>query len=267
MKTTTNLGFKKPEASDFLSPDAFNYNFDVLDERLPKKADLGDDGKIPSSQVPSAATESALSGASTKDAPVDTDGLVLVDSEASGATKRILWSKIKSVLSGLFAAKIHTHVKSNITDFPSTMPPSKHSHDASDITSGTIPVARGGTGQTSISGLVNAIANGGVLRIQKISFTGTGTYTESDAPSVTFSFAPKFVVLADFFGKESGSVCEAVAMDLVGTSKTSGVGFCGNTGNAYYAKKSTDGKTLYWWGREGFIYNDSGETYILYGIG
>lgn len=137
MKTTTNLGFKKPEASDFLSPDAFNYNFDVLDERLPKKADLGDDGKIPSSQVPSAATESALSGASTKDAPVDTDGLILVDSEASGSTKRILWSKIKTALSSVFAAKTHSHVKANITDFPSTMPPSAHTQSASTITAGT----------------------------------------------------------------------------------------------------------------------------------
>ena len=107
----------------------------------------------------------------------------------------------------------------------------------------------------------------GFCRIQKVSRVGTGTYTESDAPSVTFSFAPKFVVLADFFGEESDIACKAVAMDLVGTSRTSGKGFCGNTGNAYYAKKSTDGKTLYWWGHEGFIYNDSGETYILYGIG
>lgn len=137
MKTTTNLGFKKPEASDFISPDAFNDNMDALDAMLPKKADLNDDGKIPSSQVPSAATESALSGASTKDAPADTDSLVLVDSEASGATKRILWSKFKDVLSNVFASKSHTHVKANITDFPSTMPPSAHTQAASTITAGT----------------------------------------------------------------------------------------------------------------------------------
>lgn len=137
MKTTTNLGFKKPEASDYISPDAFNANMDALDELLPKKADLDDGGKIPSSQIPSAATESFLSKSSTKDTLVDTDGFVLVDSEASGATKRILWSKIKAALSSVFAAKSHTHVKANITDFPSTMPPSSHTQAASTITTGT----------------------------------------------------------------------------------------------------------------------------------
>lgn len=51
----------------------------------------------------------------------------------------------------------HTHTKSEITDFPSTMTPTAHSHAAGDITSGTlssdrlptVPVAKGGTGQTS----------------------------------------------------------------------------------------------------------------------
>lgn len=33
---------------------------------------------------------------------------------------------------------------------------SSHSHDASDITSGTLPLARGGTGQTSLANVKNA---------------------------------------------------------------------------------------------------------------
>lgn len=72
------------------------------------------------------------------------------------------------------AASSHTHSKSQITDFPSSMPasdvyswakasskpsysysevgaaPSSHNHSASNITSGTLPVSRGGTGGTTV---------------------------------------------------------------------------------------------------------------------
>lgn len=37
----------------------------------------------------------------------------------------------------------------SVTDKPSTFPPSEHNHDASAIVSGTLPIARGGTGQTT----------------------------------------------------------------------------------------------------------------------
>lgn len=280
MKTTTNLGFKKPEASDFLSPDAFNYNFDVLDERLPKKADLGDDGKIPSSQVPSAATESALSGASTKDAPADTDSLVLVDSEASSATKRILWSKIKSVLSGLFAAKIHTHVKSNITDFPSTMPPSKHSHNASDVSAGVLPLERGGTGQTSIAGLMAKLASGGnACRIQAGSYVGTGLYGVNNPCSITFSIDnPKFFVIATETedGKMYGSTVynsigrpmiaiDALTSDYQGSGRTGS----GTLGYYVYAKYDKSTKTLSWYSVEyaGHQNNSAGMKHFWIVIG
>lgn len=113
----------------------------------------------------------------------------------------------------------------------------------------------------------NSNANGR-LRIEKIVRTGTGTYEEANAPSVTFSFPPKFVFLAEFFGRNGNSVSHAVAMDLIGTTATPDFGFCENTGNDYYAKKSSDGKTLYWWGEALWtIYNDIGKTYVLYGVG
>ena len=34
MKTTTNLGLKKPEAEDFYSVDDMNYNSDKIDEKI-----------------------------------------------------------------------------------------------------------------------------------------------------------------------------------------------------------------------------------------
>ena len=62
----------------------------------------------------------------------------------------------------------HTHTKSEITDFPSTMPPSLHTHSAEDITSGTlgsarlptVPLTKGGTGQTSAAKGLHALING-----------------------------------------------------------------------------------------------------------
>lgn len=52
----------------------------------------------------------------------------------------------------------HTHKKSEITDFPTSMTPTAHNHNASDITAGTLPVARGGTGATTAAAAMQALA-------------------------------------------------------------------------------------------------------------
>lgn len=52
----------------------------------------------------------------------------------------------------------HTHTKSQITDFPTSMTPTAHNHNASEITAGTLPVARGGTGATTVAGAMQALA-------------------------------------------------------------------------------------------------------------
>ena len=56
-----------------------------------------------------------------------------------------------------YAASTHTHTKAQITDFPTTMTPSAHTHAASDVTSGTLPIARGGTGGTTAETARNAL--------------------------------------------------------------------------------------------------------------
>ncbi len=94
----------------------------------------------------------------------------------------------------------HTHTKSQITDFPSSLPasdvkgwakadtkpsyawseinekpstfaPSAHTHPASDITSGTLDVARGGTGKTNLLDACNTLINA----------LSVGTSTPADA--------------------------------------------------------------------------------------
>lgn len=51
----------------------------------------------------------------------------------------------------LVAADIPTLTKSKISDFPTSMTPTAHNHAAGDINSGTLGVARGGTGAASFT--------------------------------------------------------------------------------------------------------------------
>lgn len=55
------------------------------------------------------------------------------------------------------AAEGHTHSWAEVTGKPATFAPSAHTHDADDITAGTLAVARGGTGVTTLKNLRNAL--------------------------------------------------------------------------------------------------------------
>ena len=55
------------------------------------------------------------------------------------------------------APTTHTHTKSQITDFPTSMTPTAHTHAADDITSGSLPIARGGTGSTTAANARTAL--------------------------------------------------------------------------------------------------------------
>lgn len=111
---TTNYKLKKPLSSEFYNIEDHNGNMDIIDTTM--KA-IADDAK------PSG----------TKTTPVDADKLILSDSAASSKHKFITWANIKSALGSVFAAKTHSHTKSQITDFPTSMTPTAHSHKKSDI--------------------------------------------------------------------------------------------------------------------------------------
>lgn len=88
-----------------------------------------------------------------------------------------------------------------------------HNHSAANITSGTlaadrlptVPVTKGGTGQTTLAGLVTALAGQGVAKIQTGSYVGTGTYGAANPCSLTFNFVPIFgaVFLTRYAGKRA----------------------------------------------------------------
>ena len=82
-----------------------------------------------------------------------------------------------------------------------------HKHSAGDVTSGTLPIARGGTGAASASAALTALGAAaknhthpaaqvtGACQIQTGSYVGTGTYGSSNPCKLTFNFVPKVVVI------------------------------------------------------------------------
>ena len=52
-----------------------------------------------------------------------------------------------------------------------------HQHSAADITSGTLPVARGGTGQTTAAGIRNTLGLGNTTGALPVANGGTGAIT------------------------------------------------------------------------------------------
>ena len=131
MTNTTYYNLKKPEDSDNVLISDLNGNADAIDQAL-----HGLDESVKGMKY-----EPPLAQAGSKSTPADGDGVVITDSADSGKTKRVLWSAVKSALSALFAAKTHQHA-------------------AADITSGTLGISRGGTGQTSALSAAKALGRG-----------------------------------------------------------------------------------------------------------
>lgn len=65
-------------------------------------------------------------------------------------------------------------------------------HSADDITSGVLPVERGGTGTTSLASLFTAL---GGCKIKHGTYTGTGAVGVAGTITLTFPFTPKFVAV------------------------------------------------------------------------
>lgn len=179
---------------------AMNPNMDAIDAALKAledgKASLGEGGTIPAEQLPDLDYEPPLKDNAAKSTPADGDSLPLVDSADGSKTKRLLWSRIKAVLKTyfdqLYAAASHSHAWSAITGKPSSFTPALHAsthgssgsdpitltaigaaaathqHAAGDINSGTldaarlptVPLTKGGTGQTTAAKALYALING-----------------------------------------------------------------------------------------------------------
>lgn len=73
-------------------------------------ASLGADGKVPAAQIPTVSSDPATYiHAATEKTPENDDEFTFVDSAASWVLRKIKWSSMVSIFSGLFSAIGHTH--------------------------------------------------------------------------------------------------------------------------------------------------------------
>lgn len=129
-------------------------------------------------------------------------------------------------------------VYSSLTGIPSTFAPSAHNHAASEITSGTLPVVRGGTGLTAL---------GSSLQVLRTNAAGTAneyaTITAGDAltsnPLSQFA-ATTSAQLAGVISDETGSGLLVFATSPTLTTPNIGVA----TGTSIKLGNATNGPTI-----------------------
>lgn len=117
---------------------------------------------------------------------------------------------------------------------------------------------------------------GDKARVQVVSYVGTGTYGSDHPNSLTFDFAPKVVMFLRGYKKGStqfghltasnSNDNKVVTPESLATTYTRYNGFGGPFGS--YAKKSEDGKTIFWYNEQPSTQgNDTGYTYYFLAIG
>ena len=144
---TANYGLKKPGAEDFYNIEDFNWNADVIDAELAKRAELGEDGKVPAAQLPAMDFDPAGSAAAVQTALSGHTGDNVRHLTAAGRTA---WNAK--------AAGDHTHTAAQVGAVPTTRKvngkalsadvtlaaadvgaaAAGHSHAASGVTAGTL---------------------------------------------------------------------------------------------------------------------------------
>jgi len=243
----------------------------------PDKADLGEDGKVLPEQLPEMDVSTAMAGFDTKDALADADGIVITDSAAENAGKRVLWSKVKELLGKLYVPltrKINKKaLSSDITLSAADVGAAAASHThALDALTGILPVNKGGTGQSSLEALLAALKQAGAVQIATGSYVGTGTYGADHPCSLTFDFSPDILCVFMYYpkdaasaeqgyfpishnqrGRDSSTCLNTINTNILTDEYSSAIGlgwvdddYVGNLSS----KKSTDGKTIFWYAED-----------------
>lgn len=118
-------------------------------------------------------------------------------------------------------------------------------------------------------------------KIATVSYAGTETYGKDNPNSVTFDFAPDFVMFTGYTlnekwyqidkytGTNTYRYTRMIDMSVMPTSYTQGYGF--GYDNNPYGKKSEDGKTISWYqhgvgATAQYQYNTSGIVHYLMAI-
>lgn len=241
MKYTTNYNLKKPDDNDNVLISDLNGNADAVDTAL-HALDEGLKG-----------AQGSLASAPEKQSLADGDGVVVTDSAADNSARRVLWSTVVATLGKLFAPLSHKHAAGDVTSgtFDAARIPGLA---ASKITSGILPVVRGGTGVSSLVALAAALH---MPNIKVGYYTGTGGYGAGSPCSVSSDFAIKlFIIVAmqemDYAHRPSSMLDSSRPIMLADGVPTTefrahaGPFYSGNS-EYTYGKVSEDKKTLYWY--------------------
>lgn len=200
---------------------------------------LGSDGKIPEDQLPPMNYDPVGSAETVQEnlnAHVeDKENPHGVTYQQVGAAAESHIHDASAVVSGTFAA----------ARIPGL--------DAGKITSGILPVARGGTGVSSLDELVKAL---GAVKVTAGSYTGNGQYGKETPNSLSFPFPPKFLMIAEPQG---------YSVIVINNSQYALYGGVG----ARYLFATWSGNSVSWYSPDGERdqMNSSGKTYTYYAFG
>lgn len=115
------------------------------------------------------------------------------------------------------------------------------------------------------------------VQIATGSYIGTGTYGSSNPTSIVFSFAPQIIILPGLIngstyyqpnGDYGRNLLITNCLNSTNYIQGAGLGINGGSYGSLYAKKSTDGKTIYWYNTSAAAQsNDNGGIFYYVAIG
>lgn len=224
---------------------------------------------------------------------VSEDGTISIDSATSNNVRigfgySLTVDTLQTAIAGKFVRYVEQSGVSSTTSAPDTVPPFNTrgvivfipsdakvtQSDAQYIVSKYQPV----TGYAAIPAgtTIEYLGKlGDKARVQVVSYVGTGTYGSSNPNSLTFDFAPKVVMFLRYYKSgitqsgalgSYGSDSRVITPESLTTTYAQYNGFGDKSYS--YAKKSKDGKTIFWYNDSSFHQgNDSGYIYYFLVIG
>jgi hypothetical protein len=183
----------------------------------------------------------------------------------SGETASTIFGKIKKAITSLIS-HINASNPHGITCSKIGAATSGHTHSASQITGGVLPITRGGTGVQSIASLRNLLN----LNIQTLyatgTYTGTGAYGSASPNSLKFAHAPKFLIVMP----ETGTDARYEGfMALAGVTNLYTGGIANDVANTRSQIRFTwDGTTVSWYNTTSAAdqQNTNGATYRYFAL-